>query len=95
MAECYEKVYVRVSVEFDEAGTMLPRSLTWDDGRVYPIDRVLDIRPAASRKTGGQGDRYTVVIAGQQRYLFFEHSADRFGIHLGRWFVAAHVPDSA
>ena len=37
--------------------------------------------------TGGQGDRYTIRMAGRETYLFFEHSAD-FGNPIpGRWFV--------
>ena len=64
------KVYVKVGVVFREDGMMLPRSLTWEDGRKYPIDRVLDVRPACAERAGGQGDRYTVMIGGQHRYLF-------------------------
>ena len=81
------KVYVRVGVVFREDGMMLPRSLTWEDGRKYPIDRVLNVKPACAERAGGQGDRYTVMIGGQQRYLFFEHSTDRDDSNLGRWFI--------
>ncbi len=81
------KVYVKVGVIFREDGTMLPRSLTWEDGRKYPIDRVLHVRPAYAERAGGQGDRYTVMVAGQQRYLFFEHSMEMGDIHVGRWFI--------
>ena len=34
--------------------TILPRQLVWEDGRVFAIDRVKDIRPAASLKAGAQ-----------------------------------------
>ena len=44
------KVYVKVNVTFDEDGLMLPRSLIWEDGHPYKIDRVLDIRPAYAEK---------------------------------------------
>jgi len=81
------KVYVKVGVVFREDGVMLPRSLTWEDGRKYPIDRVLNVRPAYAERAGGQGDRYTVMIGGQQRYLFFEHSTDMDDSNLGRWFI--------
>ena len=66
---------------------MLPREITWEDGRKYKIDRVLDIRQAAAMKAGGQGDRYTVRIRGQQSYLFFERSTNQTGNKLGKWFV--------
>ena len=81
------KVYVAVKVEFNEIGIMLPREITWEDGTRYEIDRVVDIRHAAAMKAGGQGDRYTVRINGQQSYLFFERSTNQTGNQLGRWFV--------
>jgi hypothetical protein len=81
------KVYVAVKVEFNENGIMLPREITWEDGTRYEIDRVVDIRQAAAMKAGGQGDRYTVRINGQQSYLFFERSTNQTGNQLGRWFV--------
>ncbi len=81
------KVYVKVGVVFREDGMMLPRSLTWEDGRKYMIDRVLGVRPACAQRAGGQGDRYTVMVGGQQRYLFFEHSTEPGDQNVGRWFI--------
>lgn len=81
------KVYVAVKADFRDDGVMLPREITWEDGKRYSIDRVVDIRQAAARKAGGQGDRYTVVIEGKRTYLFFERSADITGNNIGRWFV--------
>lgn len=81
------KVYVKVEVGFDESGRMLPRSLVWEDGTTYLIDRVSDIRQAAAMKAGGQGDRYTISVRGQQSFLFFERSPNLCGRVLGRWFV--------
>ena len=81
------KVYVAVKADFREDGLMLPREITWEDGRKFPIDRVVDIRQAASLKAGGQGDRYTVMVGGHQCYLFFERSTTFNGKVIGRWFV--------
>ena len=81
------KVYVKVEVGFDESGRMLPRSLVWEDGTLYTIDKVTDIRQAAAMKAGGQGDRYTISVQGKQSYLFFERSPNLSGRVLGRWFV--------
>ena len=81
------KVYVPVEVGFDANGRMIPRSIRWEDGTVYEIDRVTDIRPAPAMKAGGQGDRYTVWIRGRQSYLFFERYATVSGCNLGKWFV--------
>lgn len=72
------KIYVSVLVRTDKEGHMAPLSITWEDGRVYEIDRILDVRRAASLKAGGQGIRYTCRILGKQRYLYFENPG---------WFV--------
>lgn len=60
------KVYVAVNADFRDDGIMLPREITWEDGRKYEIDRVTYIRQAAAMKAGGQGDRYTIMIGGHQ-----------------------------
>jgi hypothetical protein len=80
------KVYVPVNASFDADGTMIPTALVFD-GRSYQINKVLDIRQAAAMKAGGQGDRYTVRINGQQSYLFFERSTEPYKGNIGRWFV--------
>ena len=81
------KVYVPVKVCFDADGNILPTEITWEDGRKYRIDRVTKICQAAAMRSGGQGDRYTVMINGRESYLYFERSADLTGPNLGRWFV--------
>lgn len=85
MDDC--KAYVEVSVTFDADGRMTPRSIFWEDGSRFDIDRVLDVRPAPALRCGGQGDRYTVRIGSQQSYLYFERSAALTGTQVGRWFV--------
>lgn len=74
------KVYVKVNAEFDTRGFIQPVTMTWEDGTVFEIDRVLEVKRAASMKAGGIGTRYTVRILGQERYLWFENPA---------WFVEA------
>lgn len=74
------KVYVEVTARFDVDGKVTPLSLTWEDGTVFEIGRVLDCRRAASLKAGGIGMRYTVRIGNQQSYLYYEDP---------RWFVEA------
>ena len=39
-----EKRYVKVTSVTDEDGFITPVSVTWEDGRVYEIDRILDRR---------------------------------------------------
>lgn len=72
------KVYVGVRAEFTPDGRVLPRSVLWEDGREYEVDRILDIRRAASLKAGGTGIRYTVRIGRTRTFIFLEE---------GRWFV--------
>lgn len=66
------KVYVEVMAEFTKDGELIPKSFVWTDGIRYEIDRITDKRRAASLKAGGAGMRYTCIIGGQQRYLFYE-----------------------
>ena len=81
------KVYVPVTVDFRADGVMRPRTIIWEDGHEYEIDKVTDIRQAAAMRAGGQGDRYTIFVEGRQSYLFFERSTNLTGSYIGRWFV--------
>ena len=74
------RVYVKVVVQIDEAGGVRPLSVAWEDGLTFEVDRLLDVRRAASTKVGGQGIRYTCRIRGHETYLFEDN---------GRWFVEA------
>lgn len=73
------KVYVDVTAEFSKDGDLVPKSFRWEDGQVYEIERVKDVRRAASLKAGGVGMRYTCVIDGQEKHLFYEDN--------NMWFV--------
>lgn len=64
------KVYVDVTAEFSKDGNLVPKSFRWEDGQVYEIERVKDVRRAASLKAGGVGMRYTCVIGGQEKTSF-------------------------
>lgn len=72
------KTYVEVFARHDRRGNVRPEAIVWEDGRLFEIDRILDIRPAASLKAGGRGIRYTCRILGRQRYLFYDDP---------QWFV--------
>ncbi|RPF47696.1 hypothetical protein EDD70_0495 [Hydrogenoanaerobacterium saccharovorans] len=76
-----KRTYVDVTAKFDSSGNVTPLEIQWVDGRKFEVDRVLDVRPAASLKVGGQGIRYTCRILGHETYLFFEDNT--------RWFVEA------
>lgn len=64
------KKYVSVVARFSEDGKVMPLSLEWEDGCSFEIDKVLDVRRAASQKAGGIGVRYTCRIRNKQVYLF-------------------------
>ncbi len=81
------KVYVKVTAAFSSDGRLTPLSLLWEDGHEYIIDRILDVRPSAAMKGGGQGDRYTIRSCGKESFLFFERSPKITDANLGRWFV--------
>lgn len=64
-------------------GSVTPQQIIWEDGRRFDIDKVLDVRRAASTKGGGKGIRYTCSILGKQRYLFLNEY---------HWFVELPSP---
>lgn len=67
-----DKIYVDVIAEFSKDGILTPKSFRWIDGSVYEIQRVRDIRRAASLKAGGVGMRYTCIVNGRECYLYYE-----------------------
>lgn len=87
MKQAYRKVYVKVNSDFDATGYMVPRTITWSDGRTFRIEAVRDFRPASSLSHGHGGDCYTIVVHGEERYLFFEKSGSICAARVGRWFV--------
>ena len=72
------KVYVSVKAVFYPEGGFKPVSCIWEDGQEYEINRVTDIRRAASLKAGGAGIRYTCKVENREVYLFLEED---------RWFM--------
>lgn len=74
------KQYVKVNATFDCDGNLFPEYICWDNGKKYLIDKITDIRYAASLKARGAGIRYTCIIMGKERFLFLEEN---------RWFVDA------
>ena len=81
------KVYVKVASITMASGYIIPMTLYWEDGLPYYIEKVIDVKPAASLKAGGCGDRYTIRVEGKETYLFFERNASLTGNNIGRWFV--------
>ena len=74
-----EKVYVDVIVRFDRDGIVSPVSFIWEDGAAYDIDRVINVRRAASTRAGGTGIMFTCLVGGKKSHLFYEEN--------NRWFM--------
>lgn len=86
MEQTNVKTYVAVEARFTPDGRLMPTAVIWEDHTRYEIERVLDVRPAASLKAGGAGIRYTVRIGRTETYLFLEEN---------RWFVERKHPATA
>ena len=78
-ASC-RKAYVSVNLDVDKEGVFYPRLIRWDNGLVFQIEQILYKCRASSKKVGGGGIRYTVMIKGKETFLFRE------GV---KWFVEA------
>ncbi len=74
-----DKVYVDVIVRFDKDGVVSPVSFVWEDGASYEIDRVLNVRRAASYRAGGNGILFTCLVSGHKSRLYYEEN--------NRWFM--------
>lgn len=76
------KKYVNVVALIDKQGNIKPLFLVWNDGVKYPIDRILEVRKAAS-EVGGCGLLYRCRIQNVERKLFYEKN---------RWFIESVKP---
>ena len=74
------KEYVSVNLDVDKEGVYHPRFIRWDNGLIFQIDQILYKCRASSKKVGGGGIRYTVIIKGKESFLFREGD---------KWFVEA------
>ena len=63
-----KRVTVQVDSERLESGEIVPIRITWQDGRVWKIDRV--IHSCASLDGVYEGIRYTVYIGSAERYIY-------------------------
>ena len=67
-----QKVLVEVIARFAIDGSIIPLYVIWEDGRKFEVDKVMDVRRAASLKAGGQGTRYRIRMMGKETYLFYD-----------------------
>jgi hypothetical protein len=83
----YERIYVKVFSICDTTGYCEPKSIIWSDGRIFPIESVRDFYPSSVSPSGRHIDCYTVLIHGEERFLYYEPTDPRFLGRRGRWFV--------
>ena len=76
------KVCVEVTAKFSREGGVRPLSLVWEDGRTLSVDKVKAVEHAPARVGALLPVRYTCVILGKERWLYFEPERQR-------WFVEA------
>lgn len=57
---------VRVNARADEFGQPLPMQIIWNGAVCFPIERILHICQSEDLIT-----RYTIIVAGKQRYLYW------------------------
>ena len=72
------KINLNIIVQYLPDGECIPKTLIWEDGRRFPIDKIIDKRKAASLKCGGVGTRYICRICGKELTIFDED---------GQWFI--------
>ncbi|WP_241157051.1 hypothetical protein [Adlercreutzia sp. ZJ304] len=68
----------------DEDGRTRPMSVQWWDGTTYPIEKVVSVCRRSSKRVGGDGVCYAVVINGRETFLYHEDL---------RWFVEEKITD--
>jgi len=49
------KKYVEMIVRYMPDGVIMPLAIRWAEGELYEVDKVIDVRPAASLNAGGAG----------------------------------------
>jgi hypothetical protein len=80
--ESEHKVYVDVNEDRLKDGRLMPLSFVWENGVRYEIDRIIEVRQAASLKAGGAGLRYTIKVRNRETFLFLEDGKDG-----AKWFM--------
>lgn len=62
------KLQVAVAYSVDADGNIFPRLIKWQDGREWVITRVIH----TCRCPYSDNLRFTVLVAGQQKYLYYD-----------------------
>ena len=62
------KVFVQVDSKRLESGEIVPVTISWQDGRIWKIDRVIHSCPSPDGEY--EGIRYTVIIGSAEKYIY-------------------------
>ena len=63
---------ITVIAKMNSNANVTPLKIIWEDGKTFDIDKVLDIRKAASTRGGGKGLRYLIRIKNHERYIWLD-----------------------
>ena len=63
-----KKTFVEVDCHCREDGAVVPKSITWRDGRKWDIERV--VHTCSSCNGEFEGIRYTIIIGSAEKYLY-------------------------
>lgn len=80
----YQKQYVDVQCLSTADGKLIPLIVYFDSDHKFGVDKVLEMRRAASLKVGGCGIRYKVKILNKETYIFFDDGEFK-------WFIEKKV----
>lgn len=80
----YKKVWIEVVTRFLSEGGMRPEELVWSDGRRYLIERVRFVERVPAHVPSMLPVRYTCMIGGKEKYLYFEPQKQRWFVEVGQ-----------
>ena len=70
--------YLEVVAKTKTTGDIIPLYIIWESGKIFEIDKILEVKPIASTKGGGVGTRYKCKIKNKEKFLFFNDN---------RWWI--------
>lgn len=79
----FKRLMINVESKVLAGGHEVPTGIIWNDGRIFPVDRIDSAREKASFLTGGIGTLFSCWFKGRQRNLCCEAP--------GQWFVESPV----
>ena len=77
---CIMKKFIKVQAIFDCDGNLMPELIIWDNKQRFSIERVTDIRYTDNPGAEEPELRFTCVILGREKYVYYSKS---------RWYVDA------